>query len=503
MGARAAAEKWVMEGGRSGGPKREEVIRAQGLGKEFRLYQRDRDRILDLFGRDRHMVLWALKDVNFTVHSGEALGIIGSNGAGKSTLLRLLAGVSRPTEGILQVKKSISSLLDLGLGFHDSFSGRENIYLNCTLQGMERSQVDEMVPAIVEFAELEAFIDYPVKTYSAGMKLRLGFSISAFMNYDIFLIDEVLTVGDQYFQRKCIRKIEEFIDNGKTIILVSHDLHAVRSLCDSAIWLKEGQIVDQGSAVEVVDAYVDSVRAREGGKLIRARKRLQAREAQNKRKRRNTTAVSMREVATVDYQDTGSGEGIKSRVIDAMYLPSAHEIWQQKHEAEPYHQYQGEQPMVTGTGEARLLELKIMGASGAEQKEFRTHEDLLVALTIKTVEPIQDPIFGVAIHRSDDVYVFGPNSQFDKTLFGTYHGIYTFFYHIPRLPLLTGTYMLSVALWHKSHLKPYIWHNRLYEISILADRNDHGMVLMDHHWGLITHVRGDQEKLGSDGSESP
>lgn len=491
-----------MEGG---GPPRDRdadvVIRALHLGKEFHLYENERDRLVEWFGRPRHHVLWALRDVSFTVRQGEAMGIIGSNGAGKSTLLRLLAGVSRPSEGELMVRATVSSLLDLGLGFHGSFSGRENVYLNCTLQGMAREEVDSLLPSIIEFAELQEFIDYPVRTYSAGMKLRLGFAISAFMNYDVFLIDEVLTVGDQYFQRKCIRKIEEFIDAGKTIILVSHDLHAVRSLCSRALWIAKGQIADQGSAVDVVDAYVDSVRAREGGRGVGAPRRpLPVATPHQQRVARLAPLLAQVE----GYQATTPDLGLRAAVVRAMALDDAKDLWTREEAAEPYHDYQGEQPMVTGTGEARLIELKILGADGLERRTFRTGDSISIALTVKTVEPIQDPIFGVAIHRNDDVYVFGPNTKFDRALTGTFHGIYTLFYHIPRLPLLTGTYLLSVALWHKSHLKPYLWHNRLYEIKILADREDHGMVLMDHHWGCITHVRGANDALTpSDPEEGP
>ena len=201
------------------------VVSARGVSKRFSIYKNDRGRMFEFFGRrTHHREHWALKNVDFQVERGRSFGIIGPNGAGKSTLLKLIGGITRPTEGEIRVRAQLSTLLDLGLGFHQNFSGRENIRLNCALLGMSPAQIEERIPAIINFAELGEFIDYPVRTYSAGMNLRLGFSIAAHTDADVFLIDEVLAVGDQYFQRRCIDKIEEFLAAGKTIILVSHDL---------------------------------------------------------------------------------------------------------------------------------------------------------------------------------------------------------------------------------------------------------------------------------------
>ena len=226
------------------------VIEARGLSKCFEIYLNDRSRFFEFFGRRRHHEEhWALRDVSFEVERGRSFGVVGPNGAGKSTLLKIIAGISAPTRGQLNIHASMSTLLDLGLGFHPNFTGRENIALNCSLLGLTRDQADERIPEIIGFAELDAFIDYPVRTYSTGMMLRLGFAIAAHTEADIFLVDEVLAVGDQYFQRKCIRKIEEFVEQGRTIVLVSHDLHAVRSLCHHAIWLDGGRVQGIGTGM--------------------------------------------------------------------------------------------------------------------------------------------------------------------------------------------------------------------------------------------------------------
>lgn len=593
-------------------------IEVKDLSKCFDLYPHDRDRVLEFFTRQpRHDRFWALKDLSFEVPRGCAFGIIGSNGAGKSTLLKILSGVSKPTEGSVAVNASISSLLDLGLGFHTSFTGRQNIYLNCTLMGLERERIDALLPYILDFAELEGFIDYPVKTYSSGMSLRLGFAIASHLDYQIFLIDEVLTVGDQYFQRKCVRKIEQFIEQGRTIVLVSHDLHSVRSLCDRVLWLKDGQRVLEGKASEVVDTYVDAVRSRESGAIRRppgldALRAVRSEDASLLKKAfLGPEAASGTIVASADapksaavlessdadaaapdrpsepsetsspppdlqplshaaldalagkesdsdvearhdgdggeikgsmdatsseitenapdvepplesrrahlaerfradlhaqhaggeaqeWRSTSADPTLRATLSRAVALSNAPELWRSGEAPEPMMEYHGDMPLVTGSGEAKVLEVLFLDRHGQARESFTTLEPLTFAVTFKALHPVEDPIFGVAIHRNDDVYVYGPNTQFDRCLKGIYHGIYTFFLHYPSLPLLTGTYRISVALWDKHHLKPYAWHNRLYTLTMRADREDHGIIVLPHDWAMLTHISGEDERLPSE-----
>jgi len=197
----------------------------------------------------------ALRDVSFSVPKGAVLGIIGPNGAGKSTLLRLIAGIYRPTTGRIMVDGRMSALLNLGLGFHPELSGRENITISGLASGLSHSEVKRAFDDIVEFAELEEFIDAPVRTYSSGMYMRLAFSVAVNVNPDILLLDEVLSVGDSNFAEKSRRRIEDFKKKGKTILFVSHDLSAVDDWCHSALWLEHGRIIQRGEATRVVDAY--------------------------------------------------------------------------------------------------------------------------------------------------------------------------------------------------------------------------------------------------------
>ncbi|MBI4213687.1 MAG: ABC transporter ATP-binding protein [Chloroflexi bacterium] len=201
---------------------------------------------------------WALRDVSFDVKQGETLGIVGRNGSGKSTLLRLIARTMRPTEGRVVIAGRVMPLLELGAGFHEELSGSDNVYLNASLLGVPHSVVEARYRDIVEFAELEHFMDTPIKHYSSGMYLRLGFAIGVHLDFDILLVDELLAVGDAEFQRKCVDRIRAVRDAGATILLVSHVAEQVATLCDRAVWLDGGRVCRFGPAKEVVAAYLES-----------------------------------------------------------------------------------------------------------------------------------------------------------------------------------------------------------------------------------------------------
>lgn len=201
--------------------------------------------------------IWALRGVNLTVNSGTTLGIIGRNGSGKSTLLRLINRVLKPDEGTVIVRGTVASLVELGAGFHPELTGRENIMINGTILGLTKREIRSRFDEIVRFADLADYIEEPVRTYSTGMYLRLGFSIAVHVDPDILLVDEVLAVGDRAFTRKCMERMNSFKEAGKTIVFVSHDLETVRSWCDEVIWLDQGVIRERGKPSDVVDAYVD------------------------------------------------------------------------------------------------------------------------------------------------------------------------------------------------------------------------------------------------------
>jgi lipopolysaccharide transport system ATP-binding protein len=232
------------------------AVRAVELTKQYEIYRRPIDRLIEVFTRrPRHTVFPALQDVTFDVERGETIGIIGQNGAGKSTLLKLLCSVTRPTSGILETKGSIASILELGTGFHPEFSGRKNASLNAAILGLGPAEVKARLPAILEFSELGTFLDRPVKTYSSGMYMRLAFSVAVNVAPDILVIDEALAVGDGHFQKKCVDKIREFQEEGKTILFCSHGLYHVSTICRRTLWLDHGRLMRFGPSLDVVHEY--------------------------------------------------------------------------------------------------------------------------------------------------------------------------------------------------------------------------------------------------------
>lgn len=238
------------------------AIRAENLTKEFKLahhaYASLKGLLLSFLPRRVERML-ALQQISFTIGKGETVGIIGQNGSGKSTLLGLIARVYRPTAGILEVNGRVAPLLELGAGFHPDLTGLENIYFNGVILGLTRKQIAERLDAIVQFAELEGYIDAPIRTYSSGMLMRLGFAIAAHVDADILLVDEVLAVGDARFQHKCYEKIQQFQREGRTILFVSHDMEAVMQVAARALWLDKGVLRADGDAPSVVQQYLSAV----------------------------------------------------------------------------------------------------------------------------------------------------------------------------------------------------------------------------------------------------
>lgn len=250
-------------------------IKVENLGKKFILQQRGsrtlKSTVLDWMrgaGKGRED-FWALRNVSFTVERGETLGIVGANGAGKSTLLALLAGTKAPTEGTSEMHGKISSLLELGAGFHPELTGRENVYLAGAIMGMSRSHMEQRFDAIVDFAELHKFIDQPVKHYSSGMYVRLGFAVAVEVDPDILLLDEVLAVGDTSFQRKCLQRVEDFRKSGKTMLIISHDLDTIKDISNRILFLDQGTVQGLGEPDAVVDQYHSLSRAQDSEGLRR------------------------------------------------------------------------------------------------------------------------------------------------------------------------------------------------------------------------------------------
>jgi len=245
------------------------MITVYHVSKKFRLYSSPADRLKEIFlRRSFHKDFTALNDVSFIVQPGETLGIIGQNGAGKSTLLKILTGVLIPDTGNVHIQGRITGLLELGTGFNPEFSGLDNIFLNGSYLGLSRREIRNRLDRIVEFTELGDFIDEPLKTYSSGMIMRLAFSVAIHADPMAFVVDEALSVGDAYFQQKCMQKIKEFKHNGGSIVFVSHEMNSVKILCDKAILLEQGECIEMGSPEEIVNSYNYIIARRKSGKEI-------------------------------------------------------------------------------------------------------------------------------------------------------------------------------------------------------------------------------------------
>ena len=246
------------------------AIAVQQLSKQFRLGQSQgsnmlREVVMDVFRSgwrkgesDERQAIWAVRDVSFSLEAGEVLGIVGRNGAGKSTLLKILSRITRPTSGSIRVRGKVASLLEVGTGFHEELTGRENVYLSGCILGMPKKRIDAKLDEIVAFAEVDRFIDTPIKRYSSGMRMRLGFAVAAHLESDILIVDEVLAVGDGEFQRKCLQAMSDLHSSGRTVLFVSHNLAAVHSLCSRAIWIDAGRLKEEGTPDQVITSYLST-----------------------------------------------------------------------------------------------------------------------------------------------------------------------------------------------------------------------------------------------------
>ena len=284
----------------------ENSIEVRNVSKSFKVYFDKGNELKEkmlFWKRNRYENRVVLNNISFTVKKGEAVGLIGRNGCGKSTTLKLLTKIIYPDSGSIEMCGRVSSLLELGAGFHPDMSGRENIYTNAAIFGLTKKEIDERLEDIIEFSELQQFIDNPVRTYSSGMYMRLAFSVAINVNADILLIDEILAVGDANFQAKCFNKLREIKANGTTIIIVSHALGQIEEICDKSIWIKDGQIEQEGDPREVDIAYLDYMNQERLSKDEQERARILRIEAEQRRLKKvvtiNVTEVSRQELMTL------------------------------------------------------------------------------------------------------------------------------------------------------------------------------------------------------------
>ena len=345
----------------------ENSIVIKDLTKKFKVYfdkgQSFKERIL-FRGRNRHEDRVVLDGISLTVKKGEAVGLIGHNGCGKSTLLKLMTRILYPDKGTIDVKGRVSSLIELGAGFHPDMSGRENIYTNASIFGLSKKEIDRRLDDIIAFSELEEFIDNPVRTYSSGMYMRLAFSVAINVNADVLLIDEILAVGDTNFQAKCFSKLQEIKAKGTTIVIVSHSLEQIEAFCDRTVWINDGKIVADGLPRDIHPEYLDYM-----GQL---------RNDQLKKE--------------------------KAREEDSAKEESGEEETEEKEEDKKRF----------GNGDAKITNVKILDKDGEEKTVFHVGSKITIRVTFKVKKKIEDAVFGVGIFRNDGVYCYGTNTRIDR-----------------------------------------------------------------------------------------
>jgi ABC-type polysaccharide/polyol phosphate transport system ATPase subunit len=383
---------------------------------------------LDLFQQLRpEETFLALDRVSFVVEPGETLGVIGRNGAGKSTCLKLMAGTAKPTRGRVTVDGRVSALIELGAGFHPEISGRENVFINGIMLGLTKREVKDKFDSIVRFAELEEFIDSPVKTYSSGMYMRLGFAVAVHVDPRVLLIDEVLAVGDAAFQHKCLDRMNAFKRDGKTIVFVSHALEVVDQFCDRVAWLERGQLKLVGDSRRVIDAYLTAVEAGEEAALAAAHQQDQAPAA----------------------------------------IPG-----------EPQKLYQ---PGRWGSHEVTIEAVRLRDPAGAERHLFHSGEPLTIELEVGCAGEVRDFVFGVGIFTVDGICCFGTNTKIAGYEPERLSGRTTVSIELPRLELVEGGYLLDVAA-HREDGFPYDYQRGLLSFRIASASHEVGIYRPEYRW---------------------
>lgn len=410
------------------------AIKVDRVSKSFKLRKRYRQAltfkswILNLLRGQRILqpaeTFWALQDISFEVPKGKTLGIIGSNGSGKSTLLKVIAGLQRASQGKVKVNGRLSALIELGAGFHPEFTGRENIFINGIILGLSRKEIYKKFDEIVRFAELEDFIDNPVKTYSSGMYMRLAFAIAVAVNPDIFLIDEILAVGDAAFQHKCNAKINRFRSEGKTIVLVTHDLSAIEKYCDEVMWLDKGILRGKGSVRQVVDEYLEDV-------------------AQKER------------LANGKFQELGvNGHGsINGR----------------------------ENLRRWGSREVEITGVELFNGTKMPCSLYKTGDKMMVEISYMAHRPMEDVVFGIGIFRNDGVYCYGTNTHIESIDVEPLTGKGKARIYFDQMDLTGGIYLLDVAA-HAKDGTPYDYQSQMYSFEVQTNIRDVGTYRPPHRW---------------------
>ena len=406
------------------------AIEIENITKLYKLYAKPSDRVKETFSRNGqryYKEFYALNNLSFSIPEGTTVGIVGRNGSGKSTLLKILTGVLQPTSGNIRVNGKISALLELGAGFNQEFTGRQNIYLNGTIMRIPKEEMDKRVDDILAFADIGDFIDQPVKTYSSGMFIRLAFAVAINVDPDILIVDEALAVGDTRFQLKCMDKFMEFQKAGKTILFVSHDLNSIKRFCKRCVWLNQGQLIMDGDTDHVTDRYSDF---------------------------------------------------LKSELPIQEFLADAEEKQQMERKS-----IQVTEELLSGIDIAEVLEVRMYNDEGQEISDIRHGENVrLVIQYLVNDTKVENPVLGVAIRSIDNEYICGLNTMLDEKKIPWERGINFYELIYDGFNLIGGSYYFDVALMDSTASVNLDYKTRAKTFFVKMNYIAEGVVVLNHHW---------------------
>ncbi len=436
--------------------KPENAIEVHNITKKFKVYL-DKGHTLKertLFSKRRKFEnREVLKGISFEVKKGEAVGLIGHNGCGKSTTLKMLTKIMYPDSGTIEMNGRVSSLIELGAGFHPDMSGRENIYINASIFGLTKKEIEDRIDDIIEFSELEDFIDNPVRTYSSGMYMRLAFAVAINVDADILLIDEILAVGDVAFQAKCFNRLRQIKSEGTTIVIVSHSLAQLELICERSIWIHDGVIKEEGAPFDVHPKYMSFManNTLSKAKENKAEKDKKKEEAEKRKQEENKDEVSVDDVA-------------KENVTE-----------ESKEEKKP------EDGLRWGSNEIVMSKVYVTDDKGEERDTFLNTERINVNIEYDNPGRIESSVVGVAIYRDDKVHIYGTNTLIDMSKMLPLKDKGTITLSFDRIPVNAGDYIFDLAF-HKPDGFNYDFWRDVFRLRINNVRGEAGTISIEHSW---------------------
>ena len=431
---------------------KENAIEVNNITKSFKVYYDKGSELKEkmlFWKRNKYEMRQVLKGISFNVKKGEAIGLVGKNGCGKSTTLKMLTKIMYPNSGTIEMCGRVSSLIELGAGFHPDMSGRENIYTNASIFGLDKKEIDRRLDDIIAFSELEEFIDNPVRTYSSGMYMRLAFSVAINVDADILLIDEILGAGDANFQAKCFNKLREIKAQGTTIVIVSHSLGQIEQICERSIWIKDGLIEMEGKPQEVHLQYLNYM---------------------------NEERISQQEKERIRQQ--------KKEADDRKKQQEEEERRKKEEEIKRMRQEEWDNNTRYGSGDIMFTSLELCDVNDHDVSTYKTGDTVTLKAKYKMNKPVQDVVFGIGVFRNDDLWCYGTNTKierfekFDVNRDGEYDITFT------DLNLIPGLYWMNVSIEYGADGAPIDFYKQAIRFEVVSNVGDIGVVRIPHKWQI-------------------